>query len=526
MGLIQLTVDSNGYSSNTIGILSVPYKNAIVDAAYLAQSQSMTQGAYAVQEVNLDADQFTSFLPVPAALLASISMPPGFVPNATVASPATSLVAVISYSSPDVQIIDASNLSTDLTNNTVIATFTAPVSQTVTFNGITCMICAAVVNPLNNQLLLSTAEGYYTMDLTAGTFTALPFSSALPAPSFTLNPVVAAPYILSSTFRQNPHPAGEVQFLDLTTNAVTSNASLGLTAPYGSAIDLSSSFAAVVDAGANDQTLLNLAELQNPAFTPVPNMGACTGPNGSVQMNMAALGVGANINPANVTPTLFLSQSSGSCFGFELWNSDPLDLTLSQYGYGIMPPTPDGNPFLNSSDPNAITAFNSVVDKKNYALLVNASQNWIAKINPQLIISLTSLGALPSGFSISDFFTAGMTGDSIIYLPTPASVVTLSQTNVNFANQAVGTPSAQSVITLANVGSNTLSISEIAIQGGNAGDFAFAGTCSGVGLLPHTNCSIDITFTPTATGQRSAMLSITDNGGASPQTVLLSGTGT
>jgi len=525
VGLIQLTVDSNGFSSNTIGILSVPYKTTEVDAAYLPASQSTIQGTYAVQEVNLDADQFSSQIPVPVALLASIPMPPGFVPNATVASPASALVAVISYSSPSVQIIDASNNPADPFNNTVVNTFRAPVSQTVAFNGTTCMICAAVVDPVTNKLLLSTSQGYYSMDLTAGKFTALPFASALPAPSFTLNPIAADPYILSSTFGQNPPAPGEVQILDLTTNAVTTNTTWGLTAPYGSAVDLSGNFAVVGDVGADDQTLLNLADLQNPTFTQVPGMGACA----AGSMSMTALGVGANVNPANVTPTLFLSQPSGNCVGFELWGANPLDLSVSQYGYGPMPSKPDGTPFTNGSDPNTITTFNSVVDKKNYAVLVDASQNWIAKINPQPIIAATTFGTLPLGSSVASFLGTVAPYNSVVYLPTPASTVTLSQTDVTFANQTVGTPSVPAAITLANInaniGANPVFISQIAIQGANPGDFVELDSCAGV-VPADSKCVINITFIPTATGPRSAVLSITDNGGASPQTVILSGTGT
>jgi hypothetical protein len=529
VGLIQLTVDSSGFSSNTIGILSVPYKTTVVDAAYLAESKELIQGNYAVEEVNLDADQFSSQLPVPVAVLASIPMPHGFVPNATVAIPSSALVAVISYSSPNVQIIDASNdpLGLDLNSNTVISTFTAPISKTVTFNGITCMICAAVVNPLTNKLLLSTAEGYYTMDPKSGTFTALPFTSALAAPSFTLNPVAAEPYILSSTFGQNPPAGGEVQFLDLTTNAVTTNTTLGLTAPYGSAIDLATNFAAVADVGANDQTLLSVADLQNLSVTPVSGVGACTGPTGTVPMNMAALGIGANIDPTSVAPTLFLSQLSGGCVGFEVWPLNPLDLTFSQYGYGPMPSKPDGTPFLNGNDPNAITTFNSVVDKKNYAVLVDASQTWMAKFNPQPIVSVTSLGQLPAGLLIPPtILSAGLSGDPVVYLPTPASMVTLSQTNIDFGNQAVGTSSAVNVITLTNVAViNQVNVSGVSIQGPNAGDFSESDNCSTV-VLAKGKCVINITFTPTATGVRSATFSITDDGGASPQTISLTGTGT
>jgi hypothetical protein len=40
------------------------------------------------------------------------------------------------------------------------------------------------------------------------------------------------------------------------------------------------------------------------------------------------------------------------------------------------------------------------------------------------------------------------------------------------------------------------------------------------------NCTISVTFKPTASGTRNAALSLTDNATASPQQVLLSGTGT
>jgi hypothetical protein len=533
VGLLQLVVDTNGYSSTTIGILSVPYKNSVVDAAYLAQSQSMTQGAYAVQEVNLDADQFSSSIPVPAALLASIPMPAGFVPNATVANPLNLQVAVLSYSSPDVQIIDASNLSTDLSNNTIVATFTAPISKTVTFNGVTCMICAAVLNPETNQLLLNTAQGYYTMDFSSGTFTALSFTTtAFPSPSFSLNPIAANPFILSPTYGQDPAFPGEVQVLNLTTNAVTTN-SFGLTAPNAAAIDLFTNYSAIVDAATNDQALVNVTNPQSPASTLASNISLCAGQPDN--LNMVALGVSANINPLATAHTLFVSQNLGNCVGFEIWpnlpSSSPLDPSSVLYGYGSMPATPDENPFVNGTDSNAITTFTSVVDKNNYGLLVDGNQNWIAKINFATVLSRANIAPgngnppLPVGEPLPPIaLRAGFGGDPVIFLPTPASVVTLSQTNLNFGNQPVGTTSGQSTIILTNVGASTLSISQFALQGTDPGDFAFGDNCSS--LLPHQNCAINVTFTPAATGQRSAVLSITDNGGASPQTVSLSGTGT
>ncbi len=531
VGEFELIVNTNGYSSNTIGILPVLSGKSFVDAAYVPRSVSLVQGVYVVQEVNLDADQSSSVLPVPVALMASVPMPGGFVPNATVASQSSNLVAVISYTSPNVQIIDASNDPNDATNNTVTATFTSPVTKTVTFYGagtqvpkITCMICAAVVDPSTNLLLLSTAQGYYSMDLAAGTFTALPFTSALPAPSFSLNPTAADPYLISPAA-----VGGEVQFLNLTTGTVTSNTALGLTTPNSSAIDLLSDVAVVVDAAANDQALLNLTTTQNPPFALVPGVGTCTGASGqSVNLSMTSLGLTVNVSPSNISPILFLGQPGGICFGFELWAADPLNFSLNdQYGFAPMPATPDGNPFLNSSDPNAITNFASVVDKKDYGVLVDGNQNWIAKINPLIAASFTTLGTLPSGFLVpSSDFAQGMTGDAVIYLPTPGSVITLSETNITFGNQPAGVASAPTPITLTNLSpTNNLIISQIAISGADASEFSAINGCENI-VLPLTKCTINVLFTPSASGAASATLSITDNGGASPQTVTVSGTGT
>ncbi|HWY57563.1 MAG TPA: choice-of-anchor D domain-containing protein [Terriglobales bacterium] len=538
VGVLQLTVNTNGFASGTTAILNVPFKTTEVDAAYLPDSKNLIQGAYAVQEVNLDADQFSSVIPVPVALLASIPMPAGFVPNATAASQTSAKVAVISYSSADVQVIDASNDPTDLTNNSVIATFTAPISKKATFNGITCMICAAVVNPLNDLLVLSTAQGYYTMDFNSGAFTALPFTpTAFPAQNFAINPVAADPYILSPTYGQDPKFPSEVQVLDLNTHAVTTNTTVGLPTADAAAIDPLTNYAALVDASTNDQALVDATDIHNPVFSLVSNVGVC--PGQPMRLDMVALGVSSS-GSAAAAHTLFSSQTSGDCVGFQVWPNLVSQLDPSQilYAYGSMPATPDGNPFVNGNDPNAIAAFTSVVDKKNYGLLVDAKQNWIAKINFATVFSLANIGTgsptLPAGqqLTAADLNANPTVGNtSIVFLPSPSTMVTLSAATVNFGNPNVGTSTPPVPITLSNIsaasniGSGLLNISQIVIQGSNASDFALTDNCISP-LSPQSNCAITITFTPTAKGQRSATLSITDDGGASPQTVVLSGTGT
>jgi hypothetical protein len=99
-----------------------------------------------------------------------------------------------------------------------------------------------------------------------------------------------------------------------------------------------------------------------------------------------------------------------------------------------------------------------------------------------------------------------------------------SPTSLAFSGQTVGTKSGAQTVTLSNTGGAPISLSSITITGVNSGDFGQTNTC-GASLAPGGNCTISVTFTPTATGTRGASLSITDSDPSSPQSVNLSGTG-
>src|SRR2546426_3974339 len=106
---------------------------------------------------------------------------------------------------------------------------------------------------------------------------------------------------------------------------------------------------------------------------------------------------------------------------------------------------------------------------------------------------------------------------------------TLSATSSAFGNQRVGTTSAAQNLTLTNNGGTPLNLTSITISGAQAADFAFAAgnTCpTGAGsVAPGASCTISISFTPAATGARTATVTITDDDPGSPQSVSLAGTG-
>jgi sugar lactone lactonase YvrE len=105
-----------------------------------------------------------------------------------------------------------------------------------------------------------------------------------------------------------------------------------------------------------------------------------------------------------------------------------------------------------------------------------------------------------------------------------SAVATLSPSSLPaFRSQLVGTPSAAQTVTLSNAGSGTLAITSIA----TSANFGESNNCAG-SVAASGSCTINVTFSPSATGPLSGSLTITDNSygvTGSTQSVALSGTG-
>ncbi len=152
-----------------------------------------------------------------------------------------------------------------------------------------------------------------------------------------------------------------------------------------------------------------------------------------------------------------------------------------------------------------------------------------ASCSINVTFSPTATGTLTGALNITDNAanpqTVALTGTGIPSAP----IVSLSSTNVAFATQSLGTTSAAQTVTLQNAGTAILNIQTVALGGANAGDFAIASgsTCTnGATVAPNSSCVIQLTFTPTGLGTRSAAVGITDNAVDSPETIVLGGTTT
>ena len=69
-------------------------------------------------------------------------------------------------------------------------------------------------------------------------------------------------------------------------------------------------------------------------------------------------------------------------------------------------------------------------------------------------------------------------------------------------------------MTVSNAGAVAVTITAISITGTNPGDFSQTNNC-GKSLNGNSSCTINVTFKPTATGTRSASVTLTDTGGGS-----------
>jgi hypothetical protein len=110
--------------------------------------------------------------------------------------------------------------------------------------------------------------------------------------------------------------------------------------------------------------------------------------------------------------------------------------------------------------------------------------------------------------------TVNLTGTGL------APVAVVAPTTLTFPSQQVGTSSAAQAVTLNNTGNAALNISSIQVTG----NYTQTDNCPAA-LASSSSCTINVTFTPTASGTRNGTLTISDNAPGSPQTVSLTGTG-
>jgi len=111
---------------------------------------------------------------------------------------------------------------------------------------------------------------------------------------------------------------------------------------------------------------------------------------------------------------------------------------------------------------------------------------------------------------------------STVLLSARAPILEARPAAVNFTDQEPNTTSASAPIVFSNTGAGKLVISDIAINGTDAAQFAYTSAALPVTLAAGETTTVNVTFTPDSPGMRTATLSLASNA-AQPSEVPLTG---
>jgi hypothetical protein len=210
------------------------------------------------------------------------------------------------------------------------------------------------------------------------------------------------------------------------------------------------------------------------------------------------LGPGATYTPAKVTFPAQVIGTTSAASVVKLTNNGTTALSISAASF-------TGTDATDFSGTTTCTT----------SLAVGSSCTFTLKFTPR------ASGTRTASLQVADNTGSGL---QLVPLTGVGTKVKLSAKTLAFGTETVGTRSTAKTVTLTNVSATALSITSIAIVGTDPADFAQSNTC-GASVAAGKSCTISVTFTPKATGARTATVHITDNGGASPQSITLTGTG-
>jgi len=161
----------------------------------------------------------------------------------------------------------------------------------------------------------------------------------------------------------------------------------------------------------------------------------------------------------------------------------------------------------------------------------NVSGILTAANKPDVISSAFSANKGGMGTLYNGKFTTAEIADLAAFIGNPtvtaAPAAAVNPASLSFAATTIGQSASALATTLSNTGNAALNVGTLSLSGAAAGDYAISGgTCAnGTSLAAGANCTVQVTFKPTAAGARGASLVIAHNATGGSSTVALSGTG-
>jgi hypothetical protein len=102
----------------------------------------------------------------------------------------------------------------------------------------------------------------------------------------------------------------------------------------------------------------------------------------------------------------------------------------------------------------------------------------------------------------------------------------VDHTSLDFGSQTLSTASVPHTVTITNSGSSNLVLGTAAVTGTASSDYSLpTDTCSGATIAATATCSLDVVFTPSTAGTRTASVTLTANTARGGIEITLTGTG-
>jgi hypothetical protein len=157
-----------------------------------------------------------------------------------------------------------------------------------------------------------------------------------------------------------------------------------------------------------------------------------------------------------------------------------------------------------------------------------ASLVYHADCNLRVIFTPTAVGTRSAIIYINDNLVGSPQQVVVSGTAISGAQLSLSATTLTFPATTVGSTAATQYLTLKSTGFQPVIINQVVLSSGDFDLSDQAGTCTTAAttsLVPGASCNIRVKFHPTATGARTATVTINDNTATSPHTVTLNGTG-
>ncbi len=169
---------------------------------------------------------------------------------------------------------------------------------------------------------------------------------------------------------------------------------------------------------------------------------------------------------------------------------------------------------------NATLNVGSIVATGDFAQTNNCPASVALGAGCQILVTFTPTagGALTGAITITD--NAADSPETIVLTGSGyTTTATVSPSTLQFASTQAATTTAAQTVKITNTGANAMQMYGVTVSA----NFTQTNNCSSI--APQASCSVNVTFSPKASGILTGSLSLNDNASGNPQLIALTGTG-